>query len=151
MPTVIQTSADLSCVYSTRAFFHLMKEAKDSLYEQMLDKDYKFPSVVQLSQVSSRTQLLCKKYFNQYWNLGGRENTFLNAKKMEKVGLKFLLFFCLFVLCVCVFYFNILFSFCSSLRRKLLLVRSRRSRTSVMKKMLEMMMLVIIHFSCLRS
>ena len=49
LPTVIQTSVDLSCVYSTRAFFHLMKEAKDSLYEQMLDKDYKFPSVEQLS------------------------------------------------------------------------------------------------------
>ena len=66
-----------------------MKEAKDPLYEQMLDKDYKFPSVEQLSQVSSQTQMLCKKYFNQYWNLGGRENDFLKAKKkMEKVGLK---------------------------------------------------------------
>ena len=49
LPTVIQTSADLSCVYATRALFHLMKEAKDPLYEQMLDKDYKFPSVEQLS------------------------------------------------------------------------------------------------------
>ena len=89
MPTVIQTSADLSCVYATRTLFHLMKEAKDPSYEQMLDKDYKFPSVEQLSQVSSQTQMLCKKYFNQYWNLGGRENDFLKAKKkMEKVGLK---------------------------------------------------------------
>jgi hypothetical protein len=49
LPTVIQTSADLSCVYATRALFHLMKEAKDLLYEQMLDKDYKFSSVEQLS------------------------------------------------------------------------------------------------------
>jgi len=50
-----------------------MKEAKDPLYEQMLDKDYKFPFVELLSQVSSRTKMLCKKYFSQYWNLGGRE------------------------------------------------------------------------------
>jgi hypothetical protein len=49
---------------STRALFHLMKEANDPLYEQMLNKDYKFPSVEQLSQVTSQTQLLCKKYFN---------------------------------------------------------------------------------------
>jgi hypothetical protein len=49
LPAVIQTSADLSCVYATRALFHLMKEAKDLLYEQMLDKDYKFSSVEQLS------------------------------------------------------------------------------------------------------
>jgi hypothetical protein len=42
LPTVIRTSADLSCVYATRALFHLMKEAKDPLYDQMLDKDYKF-------------------------------------------------------------------------------------------------------------
>jgi hypothetical protein len=71
LPTVIQTSVDLSCIYATRALFHLMKEAKDPLYEQMLNKDYKFPSMEQLSQVTSRTQLLCKKYFNQYWNMGG--------------------------------------------------------------------------------
>jgi hypothetical protein len=42
LPTVIRTSADLSCVYATRALFYLMKEAKDPLYDQMLDKDYKF-------------------------------------------------------------------------------------------------------------
>jgi len=93
LPTVIQTSADFSFVYATRALFHLMKEAKDPLYEQMLDKDYKFPSVESLSQVSSQTQMLCKKYFDPYWNLGGRENAFMKAKKkMEKVKLKFLLF-----------------------------------------------------------
>ena len=69
-----------------------MKEAKDPSYEQMLDKDYKFPSIESFSQVSSRTQMLCKKYFNQYWNLGGRENAFMKAKKMEKVKLKFLFF-----------------------------------------------------------
>jgi hypothetical protein len=66
LPTVIQTSTDLGCVYASRALFHLMNEAKDPLYDQMLDKDYKFPSVKQLSQVSSQTQLVCKKYFNQY-------------------------------------------------------------------------------------
>ena len=49
LSTVLQTTADLSCMYATRALFHLMKEAKDPLYEQMLDKDYKFPSVEQLS------------------------------------------------------------------------------------------------------
>ena len=97
LPTVIQTSADFSFVYATRALFHLMKEAKDSLYDQLLDKDYKFPSVESLSQVSSRTQLLCKKYFNQYWNLGGRDNAFMKAKKkMEKVKLKFLFSLSLF-------------------------------------------------------
>ena len=58
LPTVIQISADLSCVYATRALFHLMKEAKDPLYEQMLDKDDKFPFVESLSQVSSRTHAL---------------------------------------------------------------------------------------------
>ena len=66
LPAIILASADLSCVYTTHALFHLMKEAKDPLYEQMLDKDCKFPSVESLSQVSSQTQLLCKKYFNQY-------------------------------------------------------------------------------------
>jgi hypothetical protein len=29
LPTVLQTSADLSCMYSSRALFHLMKEAND--------------------------------------------------------------------------------------------------------------------------
>jgi len=73
-----------------------MKEEKDPLYEQMLDKDYKFPSVESLNQVSSWTQMLCKKYFNQYWNLDGRENAFMKAKKtMKKVKLKFLFFVCL--------------------------------------------------------
>ena len=51
LPTVIQTNANLSCVYATRTLFHLMKEVKDPLYEQILDKDYKFPSMEQLSQV----------------------------------------------------------------------------------------------------
>jgi hypothetical protein len=101
-PTAIQTSADLSCVYATQALFHLMKEAKDPLYEQMLDKDYKFSSMEQLSQVTSRTQLLCKKYFNKYWNMGDRENAFMKAKKkMKKVGLRVLLsLFLFFSLCV---------------------------------------------------
>ena len=108
----------------------------------MLDKDYKFLSVESLSQISSRTQLLCKKYFNQYWNLGGRESAFMKAKKkMENVRLKFFASF-----------LSTSLSFCSSLRRKLLLMRrSRGNRTSVKKRVLEMMMLAIIHFSCLRS
>jgi len=104
LPTVFQTSADLSCVYATRALFYLMKEAKDPLYEQILDKDYKFVSVESLSQVSSQTQMLCKKYFNQYWNLGGGENAFMKAKKkMEKAKLKFLLF------CLLLFLFYFIF------------------------------------------
>ena len=83
-----------------------MKEAKDPLYEQMLDKDYKFPSMEQLSQVTSRTQLLCKKYFNQYWKVGGRENAFLKVKKkMGKVGLRVLLSLFLFFFVYLVFWF----------------------------------------------
>ena len=106
LPTVIQTNANLSCVYATRTLFHLMKEVKDPLYEQILDKDYKFSSMEQLGQVTSRTQLLCKKYFNQYWNMGGRENAFLKAKKkMEKVGLRVLLSLFLFFVCIWFFVF----------------------------------------------
>ena len=63
MSTVLQTTADLSCIYAIRALFHLMKEANDPLYEQLLDKNYKFPSVDCLNQVSSRTQFLSKKVF----------------------------------------------------------------------------------------
>jgi hypothetical protein len=66
LPTVLQTSADLSCMYSSRAIFHLMKEANDPLYEKLYDKSYKFSSVESLNQVSSRTQMLCKKYFHEY-------------------------------------------------------------------------------------
>jgi len=112
LPTVIETSADLSCIYATRALFHLIKEAKDPLYEQMLNKDYKFPSVEQLSQVTSRTQLLCKKYFNQYWNMGGRENVFLKVKKkMEKVGLEILLTLLFFVIIYMYIFFVLIFCF----------------------------------------
>ena len=80
LSTVLQTTMDLSCMYATRALFHLMKEANDPLYEQLLDRSYKFPSVNSLKQVSSRTQVLCKKYFYEYWNQGGREHTFMNAR-----------------------------------------------------------------------
>jgi hypothetical protein len=73
-------------MYSTRALFHLIKEANDPLYEKLHDKSYKFPSVESLNQVSSRTQLLCKKYFHEYWNQGGKEHVFMKAKqKMKKV------------------------------------------------------------------
>jgi hypothetical protein len=110
LPTVIQTSADLSCIYATPALFHLMKEAKDPLYEQILNKDYKFSSMEQLSLVTSRTQLLCKKYFNQYWNMGGRKNAFLKAKKkMEKVGLEILL--TLFFIIYMYIFFILIFCF----------------------------------------
>ena len=118
----------------------------------MLDKDYKFLSMEQLSQVTSWTQLLCKKYFNQYWNMGGRENAFLKTKKkMEKVGLRVLLSLFLFFVCIwfSIFYTNILFSFCSSLRKKLpLMRRCKESKTNAKRKMPRMMMLVIAHFSC---
>ena len=96
-------------MYATRALFHLMKEANDPLYEQLLDKGYKFPSMDSLTQVSSRTQILCKKYFYDYWNQGGREHTFMKAKKkMENVRLKFLLSFVYFYLFV--FHSNIFFA-----------------------------------------
>jgi hypothetical protein len=41
--------------------------------------------VESLNQASSRTQMLCKKYFYEYWNQGGREHAFIKAKqKMKK-------------------------------------------------------------------
>jgi hypothetical protein len=55
LPTVLQTSADLSCMYLSRVVFHLMKEANDPLYEKLYDKSYKFPLVKTLNQVFSRT------------------------------------------------------------------------------------------------
>jgi hypothetical protein len=73
-------------MYATRALFHLTKETKDPLYEQLLDKNYKFPSVQSLSQVSSKTQVLCKKYFYEYWNQGGREHTFMKANQKDAKG-----------------------------------------------------------------
>jgi hypothetical protein len=65
LPIVLQTSTDLSCMYSSHAIFHLIKEANDPLYEKLYDQSYKFPSVESLNQVSSRTQMLCKKYFHE--------------------------------------------------------------------------------------
>jgi hypothetical protein len=72
--------------------------------------------------------------------MGGRENAFLKAKKkVENVGLRVL--FSLF--CT-----NVLFHFCSSLKKKLLpMRRCRRNKTSAKKKMPEMMMLVTTYFS----
>lgn len=92
LPTVLQGVADMSCMYSTRALFHLMKEANDPLYETLLSKDYRFPSVESLNKVSSKTQVLCKKYFHEYWNQGGREHTFMKAKeRMERVSIFYVL------------------------------------------------------------
>ena len=86
LSTVMQTTTDLSCMYAMSALFHLMKKANDPLYEQLLDKNYRFPSVDSLNQISSRTQVLCKKYFYEYWNQGGSEHTFMKVKKkMENV------------------------------------------------------------------
>lgn len=86
LPTVIQSASDLSVVYSTRALFHLMKESGDPLFEKLYADDYKFPPVGELTQVSKRTFVLCEKYFNEYWNCGGREHTFMRAKqRMQKV------------------------------------------------------------------
>jgi hypothetical protein len=114
LPTVIQTSANLSCIYATRALFHLMKVAKDLLYEQMLNKDYKFHSVEQLSQVTSRTQLLCKKYFNQYWNMGGRENAFFEGEEKDGEGwIKNFIDSSLFLLLyTCIYFLYLYFVFC---------------------------------------
>jgi len=100
-------------MYATRALFHLMKEANDPMYEQLLDKNYKFPSVDSLNQVSSRTQVLCKKCFYEYWNHGGHEHTFMKAKKkMEKVRFGK---FCSFVLFLSLFFFILIFCFPSAI------------------------------------
>jgi hypothetical protein len=88
-------------MYSSRAIFHLMKEANDPLYEKLYDQSYRFPLVESLNQVSTRTQMLCKKYFHEYWNQGGRENAFMKAKqKMEKVCYLMCYFDSLFFPCV---------------------------------------------------
>jgi hypothetical protein len=50
LPTVLQTSADLSCMYSSRAIFHLIKEANNPLYEKLYDQSYRFPSVESLTK-----------------------------------------------------------------------------------------------------
>jgi hypothetical protein len=92
LPTVLQTSADLSCMYSSHAIFHLMKEANDPLYEKLYDKSYRFPLVESLNQVSTRTQMLCKKYFHEYWNQGGREHAFMKAKQKMESMLSYVLF-----------------------------------------------------------
>jgi hypothetical protein len=91
-------------MYSTRALFHLMKEANDPLYEKLYDQSYKFLSVESLNQVSSRTQMLCKKYFHEYWNQGGREHAFMKAKqKMEKVSYLYV------ILVYCCVFFHVFF------------------------------------------
>jgi hypothetical protein len=91
LPTVIQTSSDLSVMYSTRALLHLMKETNDPLYEQFYNNSFKFPSDA-ISQVSARTQSLCKKFFFQYWNNAGREHCFMKVKeRMKQVCLLFCL------------------------------------------------------------
>jgi hypothetical protein len=88
-------------MYSSRAIFHLMKEANDPLYEKLYDKSYKFPLVESLNQVSSRTQMLCKKYFHEYWNQGESEHAFMKAKqKMEKECYLYVIFDSLFFPCV---------------------------------------------------
>jgi hypothetical protein len=87
LSTVLQMIADLSVMYSMWALLHLMKEAKDPLYDQLLDKNYKFPSVESLSPVSLKTQVIRKKHFHEYRNQGGREHAFMMAKQMmQKVS-----------------------------------------------------------------
>jgi hypothetical protein len=109
---VLQTSGNLSCMYSSRALFYLMKETNDPLYEKLYDQSYRFPSVESLNQVSSHTQILCKKYFHEYWNQGGREHAFMKAKqKMKKVCYLYVIFDSLFFPCVfsyLLFYFALL-------------------------------------------
>jgi hypothetical protein len=75
--------------------------------------------------------------------MGGRESAFLKAKrKMKKVGLEILfssssLFFCT----------EVLFHFCSNLKKKLLpMKRCRRSKTSVKKKMPDLVVLEVDFF-----
>jgi hypothetical protein len=148
LPTVLQTSADLSCMYSSRVIFHLMKEANDHLYEKLYDKSYKFLSVESLNQVSSRTQMLCKKYFHEYWNQGGREHAFMKAEqKMKKVCYLYVIFDSLFFPCV-FFLICCFILFCSSLKRELLLIwRQRGGKIELNKRGRGTMMLVIMYFS----
>jgi hypothetical protein len=148
LPTVLQTSADLSCMYSSHAIFHLMKEANDPLYEKLYDQSYRFPLVESLNQVSSRTQTLCKKYFHEYWNQGGGEHAFMKAKqKMEKVCyLYVILIHCFFLVFFLIYCFILLC--CSSLKRDLLLMRrQKRGKKDLNKRGRGMMMLKIMYFS----
>jgi hypothetical protein len=98
-------------MYSSRAIFHLMKETNDPLYEKLYDQSYRFLSVESFNQVSSRTQMLCKKYFYEYWNQGGREHAFVKAKqKIKKVCYLYVIliryfFSCVFFLSVVLFCF----------------------------------------------
>jgi hypothetical protein len=125
-----------------------MKEANDPLYEKLYDQRYRFPLVESLHQVSSRTQMLCKKYFYEYWNQGGREHVFMKAKQnMEKSMLSIcdfdsLFFFVFFLICC------FILLCCSSLKGDLLLMwRLRGGKKDLNKREKEMMMLVIMYFS----
>jgi hypothetical protein len=67
--------------------------------------------VESLNQVSSRTQMLCKKYFHEYWNQGGRKHVFMKAKqKMKKVCYLYMILIHCFSLCV-FFLYVVLFGF----------------------------------------
>lgn len=148
LPMMLQTTADLSCMYSTRALFHLMREANDPLYAKLLDEGYKFPPVESLSKVSTRTHELGKKYFYQYWNSGGRELVFAKAKaRVQKVS--FLGFCFLFSFFFVVIIYYILSSY-SSLKRSWLLCRRKRRqlRKLLLKERRLPIMFVTIPFSC---
>ena len=54
-------------MYSTRAIFHLMKDAKDPLYEQMLDKDYKFSSMEHFFSDSATLQEIFQSILESWW------------------------------------------------------------------------------------
>jgi hypothetical protein len=70
LPTIIQTVADYNCMYCSRALLRFMKEEKDPLLSKIED----------LMKVSTKTNEIGRKFYEQYWNSGGREIAFAKAK-----------------------------------------------------------------------
>lgn len=61
-------------------------------------KGFKFLPVEELCKVSARTNEVGKKFFNHYWNCGGREHAFAKAKAhVQKVSPHFTTIFTLFL------------------------------------------------------
>ena len=63
--------ADYSCMYSSHALLHNMKEEKDRLLTKIEDPSYKFPPVEDPIKVSTRTNEIGRKFYEQYWDSGG--------------------------------------------------------------------------------
>lgn len=61
LSTILHTTNDMSCMYSTHVLFHLMMENNDPLYAKLLDDGYKFSPIVSLGKVSRKTNEHSKK------------------------------------------------------------------------------------------